>query len=307
MKKTILSLCLLGSTLILLGQEIGLASYYSDKYNGGKTASGEIYNRNELVAAHKSLPFGTRLRVSRLDNGKSVVVRIIDRMPDIKGRVIDLSGRAAEQLNMMDEGTTQVELQPLGAATTERRPTPTTQPVAPKPVPRPAPVERPKDEDPVTITVPDDPGTEITITVEESDPTPPPATPKPAPVKPAPATPTPTPKPPTTTNTLQAKTVKEYRPYDLYKIQILRPEKTGYGVQVANLSSYENAMKQIADLQAKYFDNVLLSITPGKTEGSKTYRIILGPFPDLEKATAYKRSLKKNKKMNGFVVELSQF
>ena len=75
----------------------GLASYYIEPQS---TASGERFNPNELTAAHKTLPFGTRVRVTNRHNGKSVVVRINDRGPFVKGRVIDLSRAAARAINM---------------------------------------------------------------------------------------------------------------------------------------------------------------------------------------------------------------
>ena len=74
--------------------ETGKASYYANKYQGRKTANGERFNQNKRTAAHKTLGFGTRVKVTNLKNGKSVVVRINDRGPFIKGRIIDLSKSA---------------------------------------------------------------------------------------------------------------------------------------------------------------------------------------------------------------------
>ena len=72
-------------------QETGKASYYANKYQGRQTASGERFNQNAKTAAHKKLPFGTKVKVTNISNGKSVIVRINDRGPFIKGRIIDLS------------------------------------------------------------------------------------------------------------------------------------------------------------------------------------------------------------------------
>lgn len=88
----------------------GMASWYGGKFHGRKTASGERYNQNAMTAAHKTLPFGTRVRVSR--GNRSVVVRINDRGPFIKGRVIDLSRAAAAQLGV--SGVAPVKLTVLG-------------------------------------------------------------------------------------------------------------------------------------------------------------------------------------------------
>jgi rare lipoprotein A len=91
-----------------------LASYYADKYQGRKTANGEIFDTRKLTAAHKTLPFGTRVRVTNLGNGKSVVVRVNDRGPFVAGRVIDLSPAAARKLDMIRAGVTRVKLEVLG-------------------------------------------------------------------------------------------------------------------------------------------------------------------------------------------------
>jgi rare lipoprotein A len=92
-------------------QEAGLASWYGPGFHGKRTASGERFDANALTAAHKTLPFGTRVRVKSLVNGKEVVVRINDRGPFIPGRIIDLSRAAALALGLT--GVKRVELQQL--------------------------------------------------------------------------------------------------------------------------------------------------------------------------------------------------
>ena len=91
-------------------RERGIASFMADEVHGKRTASGEIFNMRELVAAHKKLPFGTLVKVTNLKNGKSVIVRIIDRGPYVKDRIIDLSFAAAKKLDFVEEGTTEVEI-----------------------------------------------------------------------------------------------------------------------------------------------------------------------------------------------------
>lgn len=88
----------------------GEASWYGPGFSGRKTASGERYNQNSLTAAHRSLPFGTTVRVTALDSGKSVIVRINDRGPYSGGRIIDLSKAAAKEIGMIGTGTAEVEL-----------------------------------------------------------------------------------------------------------------------------------------------------------------------------------------------------
>ncbi|WP_314957436.1 septal ring lytic transglycosylase RlpA family protein [Bradyrhizobium cosmicum] len=84
----------------------GVASFYSDT----ETASGEKFDKNELTAAHPSLPFGTRLRVTEVSSGRFVTVRVNDRGPYVRGRVVDISPSAAEALGMVDKGITNVRL-----------------------------------------------------------------------------------------------------------------------------------------------------------------------------------------------------
>jgi rare lipoprotein A len=93
--------------------ETGTASWYGPDFNGKRTANGEVYDKERLTAAHRTLPFGTYLRVRSLDNGSSVVVRVNDRGPFAKDRVIDLSEAAARVIGMIPTGTARVELTPI--------------------------------------------------------------------------------------------------------------------------------------------------------------------------------------------------
>jgi rare lipoprotein A len=93
--------------------EEGVASWYGSDFHGGRTATGETYDMNALTGAHPTLPLPTWVRVTNLDNGKSVVVRLNDRGPFAKGRIIDLSRAAAEQLDMVQSGTARVEVRSL--------------------------------------------------------------------------------------------------------------------------------------------------------------------------------------------------
>lgn len=88
----------------------GLASWYGEPFHGRRTASGEIFNMNELTAAHKTLPFGTRVRVRHASTGKEVTVRINDRGPHVGGRIIDLSRAAASALGIVQGGVGRVVL-----------------------------------------------------------------------------------------------------------------------------------------------------------------------------------------------------
>ena len=94
--------------------EEGVASWYGPGFHGKTTANGERYNQYAMTAAHKLLPLGTKVRVTHLGNGRSVIVRVNDRGPVVDDRVIDLSRTAATRLNMMGSGTARVRIQSLG-------------------------------------------------------------------------------------------------------------------------------------------------------------------------------------------------
>lgn len=93
----------------------GIASYYHTRFNGRKTANGEIFSNDSLTAAHKTLPFGTAVKVVSLSNDKYVVVKINDRLPQNSKRTIDLSQAAAKELGMIKKGLQKVELVIIGS------------------------------------------------------------------------------------------------------------------------------------------------------------------------------------------------
>jgi rare lipoprotein A len=113
----LLALLSLPSLAATPGQvQTGIASYYHDSLHGNPTASGQIYDKNKLSAAHKTLPLGSRVRVTDKRTGKSIVVRVNDRGPFIKGRIIDLSRRAAKELGIIQRGITPVQVEVLSVA-----------------------------------------------------------------------------------------------------------------------------------------------------------------------------------------------
>lgn len=91
----------------------GTASFYADKFEGRKTASGVVYTHDKFTCAHKTLPFGTKLRVTNLSNNKSVIVTVNDRGPFVGARVIDLSKSAAKEISMINQGLAKVQIEIL--------------------------------------------------------------------------------------------------------------------------------------------------------------------------------------------------
>ncbi|MFP4368554.1 MAG: septal ring lytic transglycosylase RlpA family protein [Bacteroidota bacterium] len=95
------------------GAFTGYASFYADKFHGRQTSNGEIFDQNKLTAAHKTLPFNTKVKVVNLRNSRTVTVRINDRGPFVGGRIIDLSKEAARQIGMINDGVVKVRVEVL--------------------------------------------------------------------------------------------------------------------------------------------------------------------------------------------------
>ena len=90
--------------------QIGIASYYGSKFHKKRTANGEIFNMYKVSAAHKTYPLGTKVKVTNMENGKSIKLTINDRGPYVKGRIIDLSYKAARKIGFVNQGTTKVRI-----------------------------------------------------------------------------------------------------------------------------------------------------------------------------------------------------
>ncbi len=272
--------------------EYGIATVYSDLFEGRTTASGEIYQRNKMTAAHKSLDFGTLVKVTRLDDPKkSVIVRINDRGAFPKGRVVDLSYAAAKKLGMLEEGTANVKLEIIkepnaSLATTGGDVSTNTGMVH-------------HNESPVTTQ--NSPKAEEQSKAKETKKDKAKSA-KQRKTKSAREVPAKNKKSPKRTKA-KIVTGRNFKDFDLYKVMVLRPEKKGFGVQVALLRNYDNVFRFIADLQENFFKNILLSIENGP-QGDQ-YRVILGPFDTKERAQSYRNHLEKKKKIKGFVLDLS--
>ena len=274
------------STSFLMAQEYGMASYYDDKFHGKLTASEEVYDKTKFTAAHNTLPYGTIIKVTRLDTKQTVRVRVNDRGPYIPGRIVDLSRAAAEKLNMITDGTVRVKVEVVDKMTETASSS----------------SSKPKEEKAKPKTQPSS-STASSSKPKETNKSKPASSTKPK-TKPASSS-TSTAGTSVADNKFEVVTEKNYQQYDLYQISLAKPAKAGYGVQVYSLKNYESVFKQIAYLQGKWYKNILLSIEPG-LDGAPIYKIILGPFDTREAAENYKKNVKKKSKIDGFVVELAE-
>ena len=263
-------------------EEYGIASYYAEAFHGKKTANGEKYDMHDLTCAHKSLPFGTLIRVTRLDNGQYITVRVNDRGPYTKGFVVDLSKRAAEKIGLIQSGTAKVKIEVVGnTESKEYSGEPVMyandeKPYVSKPVSQPVTVER-QDLKAMPVTKPAKIERKKVVKVEPLE------------------------REKPELKAFEKVTAKSFKQYDLYKIELSRPQKAGFGVQVETLTNAENVFATVAKLQSSY-ENILMSIEPG-ADDKPVYKLIVGPFADKAKADAAQKSLKK-KGYKGFVTSL---
>jgi rare lipoprotein A len=256
--------------------EIGKCGFYADTFQGRPTASGEKYNKDYLTCAHKTLPFGTRIRVTRLDNKKSVVVRVNDRGPFIEGYIVDLSRAAAREIGLFD-GHTRVKIEMMetavSAAATDA-------------------VLLDSDSAPASSQVPE-------------------ASAKPVVYSKTTAVNT-SPKGAASSNTTTVKSLstatdqpatKVAPSSSLYKVDIAQTEKSGFGIQITSLSDANNVLPIVKELQARYPDKVLVNVIRDEFN-NPTYKIIVGPYADRKTAETTQKSVAKKYKKT-LIVDLS--
>lgn len=261
--------------------ETGEASYYADSFQGRPTASGQPYDRNKFTCAHRTLPFGTRVQVTRTDNGKSVVVTVNDRGPHKKGRIVDLSYAAANQIGLVRDGIAPVGIEVVGTtAQPASNPTATTPPVNPPPVVRPSP-------NAATLPLRDHNGNLIGTAPNTSTP----AMPNTAPTT---ATGTAVPVPGLEDAAKQAPT--------LYQFVAFKLDAEGFGVQVGAYFNFYKLMQAMDDLSEKGVQNTM--VQSSLKDGKPVFRILVGPYANRTEANNSKKQLEK-KKIKGIVLDLS--
>ncbi|MEO1449597.1 MAG: septal ring lytic transglycosylase RlpA family protein, partial [Bacteroidota bacterium] len=278
-----------GTFLQIKAQERGEASYYSDKYHlKNKTASGEYYDKTKFTAAHRTLPFGTMVRVTSLKNGKVVDVRVNDRGPFIATRIIDLSRAAAQQIDLIRDGVAQVKIEVIGSSASSGTGTVT--------IPganRPSTSSRPrKNVDISGLPVVDlngnpvngenspnlgEPRTESGI----------PQTGRPVPGK-------------ATAPTVDPDLAK-YTP-NLFRMLAFKEPAEGFGVQVGAYFNYYRLLEALDGLSAKGYQNTL--VHNGVKDGKPIFRIIIGPYGARKDAESMRKRLKKAR-VDGLTIQIA--
>jgi rare lipoprotein A len=267
-------------------QEFGIASVYSSKFQGSRTASGEIFNHNQLTAAHKRLPFGSLVKITRTDNGKSVIVRINDRGPFVSERVTDLSKAAGSKLGIGSDDEVRVKIEEYtddkiqeGKGSSSTNGTPLSK-QAPKPVPMPDPVDYIASKGIEERSVPREYRTISNKNIVAQT---------------------------AAVRKNAAATAVTYKGIEKTKagfvaLNMNKPNTSaGFAIQVAVLANHENMVKKVDNLDDK-FRNVFVSIVKSKT-GNPNYKVMIGPFESQATAANYLKVVKR-KNIDGFVVNL---
>jgi rare lipoprotein A len=250
--------------------EYGKASYYGEKLQGRKTASGQKYDKKKFTCAHKTHPFGTMLRVTRVDDNRSVLVTVNDRGPFAEGRVVDVSGIAAERLGMVKEGIIAVKIEVVSSQ-------PESIPVNPAPITTPV-------EVPASKPTAQAGQQEIVLGYTGA--------------KPISATTSPA-------ATSNAAASEATAPGRLYKIAATEAPKQGYAVQLSNLSQNGRLLGELSGLVKKWPGKIMVSQTGDLPEFS-SFRLLIGPFPDRATADKFKAEAAKKGYPKCFVVELGK-
>lgn len=243
---------LLNAFIPAVSEEFGKANYYADSLHGRKTSSGEKYDKNELTCAHKSLPFGSKVKVTRLDNKKSVTARVNDRGPFKEGFIIELSRRAAEVIDLDRDGSASVRVEVVPNVA-EKSTTAAGKSASKLGIVRPA-------------------------QYSTTDPQP-----------------------------ASGKAAKEgNKNTELYKIDMKKSAKTGYGVQVSTLYDADNVLPIVTKLQQQWPEKVLVNVERDNANDLAAYRVIVGPFADEKTAVAQQKLAVKRGYKQSFVVDLTE-
>lgn len=251
--------------------EYGKASFYSDKMQGSPTSSGERYDKNQLTCAHKTHTFGTRLRVTRVDNGKYVEVRVNDRGPFMDGYVVDLSRRAAEAIGLIQEGQTRVKIEVVGSGGMPKVGADQNRSAVPSPEPVREPVRYSE--------VSGSKGYSSRGREQYED---------------------------RYDNRMPETARQEDITSELFEISTSQPPKSGYCIQVGAFADASNVLPLVKKLQNDFPGNPLVYSVKDNVARTSVSKVLVGPFDERKDAVAMqKAALKKGYKT--IVVNLEDF
>jgi rare lipoprotein A len=278
--------------------EVGKCGYYPDVQHGKKTTSGELYDKNQLTASHKSHPYGTILRVTRLDNKKSVEVRVNDHSPLLSGYVVDVSRKAADILGITRDGSAKVKVEVVSqtnAPGATSSATTTASPSSQQPATTATAAAQPAAATTKSVSSAAEgasrsviPGTRQTATPTQTT--------APAPVAYSTASPT---RPQASPANAQAPAKMNVS--ELYQIEIKPVPSKMFGLQLAVLTSTENLFREIRKAQTTWPQKIIISHERVGT--NTTFKLILGPFASRKEAEAQQKTAAQKGYPRTFVVE----
>lgn len=262
-------------TAFLMGQEKGFAINYKESDASRVTSSSELYDPSKLTAAHNTIPFGTLVKVTRLDNGMSVVVKINDRGPFTPNRIMALSKAAANTIGLKKYEKINVQLTIIPK----------------KEIAEPL-VEKPEKKPDIPFYQPGSTKTEPEETEN-------------LPLRLAPKESTITQQNPVTERNTALHPVSEVLQPGLYQIQLNKLPEKGFAIQVGSFQNISVLWSEISKLHNAWFKQIMIQ-TKENANGLVHYKLLLGPFPTREKAISYKGNLKDKYGIDGFIVILQE-
>jgi rare lipoprotein A len=260
---------------ILIGQEKGFAINYKESDASRVTSSSELYDPSKLTAAHNTIPFGTMVKVTRLDNGMSVVVRINDRGPFTPNRIVALSKAAAYNIGLKKYEKVNVQLTILPKKES-------TEPLVEKPEKKPdIPFYQPgstktetKETEDLSLRIDPVDGTRIQQNTD-------------------------------TEKNMVSSPINEPLKPGLYQIQLNRLPEKGFAIQVGSFQNISVMWSEVSRLHNAWFKQIMVK-TVKTANGLVLHKLLLGPFATREKASSYKGNLKEKYGIEGFIVPLEE-
>lgn len=285
MKNVLIILFFSLSFSVLAQKQRGNASFYDQKFEGRSTASGEVFTQNGNTAAHKTLPFNSMVKVTNLKNGKSAIVRINDRGPFIRGRIIDLTTKTAKELDFLNEGTVEVEIELLSdtGLSTSVETSPSSEVIS-------TPTSTP-----VTKTKLTTPSVRKSLSTTKSDKKEEISNPK---ANQAVAS-NPTPEVATSTPSLASTYTKEI--IEVFSIEVKPVEKYFFGVQIASYTDPTYLMRFASEIKNTYKENVI--VLSKQQNERKLFTLVLGQFENRLGAENFVKKVKATYP-DAFIVEI---
>jgi rare lipoprotein A len=262
-------------TAILIGQEKGFAINYKESDASRVTSSSELYDPSKLTAAHNTIPFGTMVKVTRLDNGMYVVVKINDRGPFTPNRIVALSKAAAYTIGLKKYEKINVQLtilpkkestEPLVEKQEKKPDIPFYQPGSTK--------TEPRETDDLPLRIDPVDGSRVIQ------------------------------NPVTERNIVSPTKIEPLKP-GLYQVQLNRLPKEGFAIQVGSFENISMMWSEVSKLHNAWFKQIMVQ-TVKTANGVVLHKLLLGPFATKEKATSYKGNLKEKYGIEGFIVPLQE-